>query len=285
MLAAGHTVTGLARSEASANAIAAMGADVRRGDLADLDGLRAAAAEADGVIHLAFRHDLMQQGDMAAAGEVDLAALGAFADALAGTGKPLVGTSGTLMLAHAHLGRAGTEDDVLDGGYRIDSENLVIGLASRGVRSAVVRLPPTVHSELDAHGFVPSLIAMARAHGRAAYLGDGENRWAAGHTRDAARLYRLAFESAPAGTRLHAVGDEGIAFREIAEAIGRRLGVAAVSVAAEDAPESFGFLASFVALDAPVTSDVTRRVMGWEPREVGLLADLELEHYFADAAN
>lgn len=284
LLAAGHRVTGLARSDASAAAIEARGAEVRRGDLDDLDALHDAATRADGVIHLAFRHDLMQKGDMSTAGAVDLAALGAFADALAGTGKPLVGTSGTLMLAGANLGRAGTEEDVLEGGYRIDSENFVIGLSSRGVRSSVVRLPPTVHSALDAHGFVPSLIAMARAHGRAAYVGDGTNRWAAGHTLDAARLYRVALESAPAGTRLHAVGDEGIAFREIAEAIGRRLGVPTVSVAADDATEAFGFLAPFVGLDAPVTSEVTRRVMGWAPREVGLLEDLELEHYFAGAA-
>ena len=284
LLTAGHRVTGLARSDASADAIAALGADVRRGDLGDLDTLREAAVEADGVIHLAFRHDLMQQGDMATAGAVDLAALAAFADALAGTGKPLVGTSGTLMLAGANLGRAGTEEDVLAGGHRVDSENFVIGLSSRGVRSSVVRLPPTVHSSLDVHGFVPSLIAMARTRGRAAYVGDGANRWAAGHTLDAARLYRLAIESAPAGTRLHSVGDEGIAFREIAETIGRRLGVPAVSVVADEAADSFGFLASFVGLDAPVTSEVTRSVMGWAPREVGLLADLELEHYFAVAA-
>jgi len=285
LLAAGHTVTGLARSDASAAAIEAMGADVRRGDLGDLDTLREVAAEADGVVHLAFRHDLMQKGDMGTAGAVDLAALGALAEALESTGKPLVGTSGTLMLAGAHLGRAGTEEDVLEGGHRIDSENFVIDLSSRGVRSSVVRLPPTVHSALDAHGFVPSLIAMARAHGRAAYVGDGANRWAAGHTLDAARLYRLALESAPAGTRLHAVGDEGIPFREIAEAIARRLGVPAVSVTADDAAENFDFLASFVGLDAPVTSEVTRRVMGWAPRELGLLEDLELEHYFATAAS
>jgi nucleoside-diphosphate-sugar epimerase len=283
LLAAGHAVTGLARSDASAAAIEAMGADVRRGDLGDLDTLREAASQADGVVHLAFRHDLMQKGDMATAAAVDLAALGAFSEALAGTDKPLVGTGGTLGLAMLNLGRTATEADAAASGYRFDAETFVIGLAERGVRASVVRLPPTVHSALDAHGFVPSLIAMARTHGRAAYVDDGMNRWAAGHTLDAARLYRLALESAPAGTRLHAVGDEGIAFREIAEAIARRLGIPAVSVTADDAAESFGFLAPFVGLDAPATSEVTRSVMGWAPREVGLLEDLRLEHYFAVA--
>jgi len=186
-----------------------MGAKVRRGDLDETDDLRAAASAADGVIHLAFRHDLMQAGDRNGAASADLGAINAFAKALAGTGKPLVGTSGILLLAIANPGQVGTEEDVVHGGFRIDAENLVIGMADRGVRSSVVRLPPTVHSVVDTTGYIPTLIGIARDKGFAAYVGDGTNRWPAVHTLDAAHLFRLALENAVAGTRLHAVGDEG----------------------------------------------------------------------------
>jgi nucleoside-diphosphate-sugar epimerase len=233
LLQNGHSVVGLARSEAAAARLTGWGADVLRGDLDDLDGLHAAAQVADGVVHLAFRHDAMRAGDFTGAAETDLAALRAIADALAGTDKPLVGTSGTAMLALAAPGRTGTEDDSQPGGYRIDAENFVIGLADKGIRSSVVRLPPITHSTLDHHGFAPTLIAFARQHGVSTYVGDGSNRWPAVHTLDAARLYRLALESAPAGTRLHAVGDEGIEFRRIAEAIGRGLDVPVRSVEAD----------------------------------------------------
>src|SRR6266702_1516093 len=230
LLQHGHSVVGLARSDASATRLTQWGAEVVPGDLDDLDGLLAAAQAADGVVHLAFRHDAMQAGDLTSAAETDLAALRAIADALAGTGKPLVGTSGTALLTRALLGRTGTEDDALPGGYRVDAENLVIDLADKGIRSSVVRLPPITHSRLDHHGFAPSLIAFARQHGVSTYVGDGSNRWPAVHTLDAAQLYRLALESAPAGTRLYAVSDEGIAFRRIAEAIGRGLDVPVRSV-------------------------------------------------------
>lgn len=272
---AGHQVVGLARSEASAAAVTALGAQVRRGDLDDLDGLRAAAADADAVIHLAFKHDLMQSGDFEGAANADFLAVQAIADALVDTGKPLVGTSGTLMLTFADLGRTGTEDDVIGNGPRVDTENLIIGLADRGVQSSVVRLPPAVHSELDHHGFIPTLIGIARSTGVSGYVGDGANRWPAGHTLDAAHLYRLALEKAPAGSRLHAVGDEGIPFREIAEAIGRHVGVATHSMP----PEHFGPLAPVIGLDNPASSARTQELLGWTPSHPGLIADLDEGRY------
>ena len=281
LLEAGHKVVGLARSDASADALVAAGAEVQRGDLDDLDGLREAAAAADGVIHLAFKHEAMRAGDFVGALTADLRAIEAIADALAGSEKPFVGTSGTLLLAGACLGRVGTEADTLDGGPRIDAENTVIALAERGVRSSVLRLPPTVHSALDRHGFVPGLIAVAREKGVSGYVGDGANRWPAGHTLDAAHLYRLALESAPAGTRLHAVDDEGIAFRQIAEVIGRHLDRPVVSVPADEAEAHFGYLSAFVALDNPASGARTRELLGWQPTHPGLIADLEQGHYFA----
>jgi nucleoside-diphosphate-sugar epimerase len=281
LLAAGHQVVGLARSDASAARLEAAGAEVRRGDLTDPDGLAEAAAAADGVIHLAFIHELMVAGDWLTAVAADLAATRAMGAALAGSGKPFVTTSGTLMLAMGGItGRPGTEADALDGGPRVDAENHVVGLAGEGVRSAVVRLPPTVHSDLDLHGFVPVLIGIARDTGVAGYAGHGANRWPAVHTRDAARVYRLALESAPAGTRLHAVADEGVPFRDIAAAIGRHLGVPVAPRRAEH----FGFLAGFAGLDGPVTSTATRDLLGWQPAHPRLLADLDEGHYFADRA-
>ena len=286
LLGAGHEVVGLARSDESAAQLEAAGATVRRGDLSDLDGLREAAAESDGVIHLAFRHDLMQTGDMEGAAKVDLAAIRAMYEPLIGTDKAFVGTSGTAVLAMAaDLGRPGTEEDVLPGGLpgggRIDNENELIALSARGVRTSVVRLPPTVHSHLDKHGFVPTLIRLARSNGRAGYPGEGTNRWPAVHTLDAARLYRLAVESVPGGTRLHAVGDEGVPMREIAEAIGRGLGVPVASIPADEAETQFSYLARFVGLDNPTSSARTRELTGWAPEHPGLIADLDEGHYFA----
>ncbi|HEX4352549.1 MAG TPA: NAD-dependent epimerase/dehydratase family protein, partial [Polyangiales bacterium] len=201
LLAAGHHVIGLARSEASASALVAAGAEVLRGDLDDLDGLAQATRVADGVIHLAYKHELALSGSadgFARAAAHDLRAIQAIGEALAGSGKPFVGTSGTALLSYAKLGRTGTENDKLPGGPRIDSENTAIAMAERGVRSSVVRLAPTVHSALDRSGFVPSLIGLARKNGFSAYVGEGKNRWPALHTLDAARLYRLALEAAPA---------------------------------------------------------------------------------------
>ncbi|MGC5255841.1 SDR family oxidoreductase [Gordonia sp. DT218] len=282
LLQAGHQVVGLARSDAAAAAVAEQGAVVRRGDLDDLEGLADAARDADGVIHLAFKHDAMAAGDLASAAAADLAALDALGNALIGTGKPLVGTSGTAMIPMMGVtGRPGTESDAFDGGYRIDAENALVGLAERGVRSSVLRLPPSVHSDLDHHGFVPSLIGFARENGFSGYPGTGDNRWPAVHTRDAARLYRLALEGAPAGTRLHAVGDEGVPIREIAEAIGRGAGIPTRTVRSEDNEEVFRFLAAFVSVDNPTSAAITRELMDWKPELPGLIEDLDAGHYFA----
>src|SRR5271154_3658971 len=236
LLAAGHKVVGLARSEASAEKVSSAGAEVRRATLDDLDGLRDAAKNADGVIHLAFKHDLaFVSGDFAGAVAADLRAVEAIGEALVGSGKPFVNTTGTLLLAHSVHGRAGTEDDEgqAGGNPRVASENLSIAFGKRGVRTSIMRLAPTVHSSLDHHGFIPLLVAAARKSGFSAYVGDGSVRWPAVHTLDAARLYRLAVESAPAGSRLHAAADEGVPFRAIAEAIGGGLGVPAQSFSAE----------------------------------------------------
>lgn len=287
LLRAGHTVVGLARSQASAKALEALGVEVRLGDLDDLAGLRETAASTDGVIHLAYKHDLALSGSpdgYQTAAAHDLRAVQAIGEALAGSGRPFVGTSGTALLAFAGLGRTGTEADTLPAGPRIDSENTVIELARRGVRSSVVRLAPTVHSALDRQGFVPSLVSMARKNGFSGYVGEGANRWPAIHTLDAARLYRLALEKAPAGTRLHGAAEEGIAFREIAAAIGAGLKVPAKSIAVEDAGKYLGFLAGFAQLDNPVSSARTREVLGWSPSHAGLLEDLAAGHYFASAA-
>lgn len=278
LLKAGHSVVGLARSDASADALAHAGAEVRRGDLDDLDGLREAAAAADGVVHLAFKHDLMATGDYAGAVDADLAAVRALAEGLEGSGGPFVGTSGTVMLAG--LNRVGTEDDVLSSGSRIDAENALMAFAGRGVRPSVVRLPPIVHSTLDTTGFVHALIAAARNAGRSGYVGDGANRWPSVHTLDAARLYRLALEEAPADTRLHAVHDEGIPFRQIAEGIGRHLGLPTVSIPADEAEAHFGWLARSAGIDNPTSAALTRKRFGWVPTEPGLLADLG--SYFPD---
>lgn len=279
LLGAGHEVVGLVRSDASAAVVTGMGAEARRGDLDDLDGLREAATAADGVLHLAFKHDLIATGDFAGAGAANMLAVEAIGDALKGSGKSFVIVGGTLMLAVV-AGRPGTEDDVLEEGPRIDAENAVIALADNGVRSSVVRLPPLVHGPAD-HGFGPALIGMATRHGVSGYVGDGANRWPAVHVLDAARLCRLALEQAPAGSRLHAIGDEGVPFREIAEVIGRGLDVPTTSVAAEDAAAHFGFLGGLVGLDNPTTAVRTAELLDWRPTAPGLLEDLEKGDYFA----
>jgi nucleoside-diphosphate-sugar epimerase len=281
LLGAGHEVVGLARSDDSAARIEAAGAAVRRGDLDDLDGLKAAASEADGVIHLAFRHDLMAT-DMEMAIATDMAATQAFGDALAGTDKAFVNTSGTLMLALAGVsGRAGTEDDRSPGGHRGDVENAMLALADRGVRSAVVRLSPFVHSDIDKHGFGPILIGIAREKGFAGYPGEGTNRLPGVHTLDAARLYRLAVESAPAGQVLHGVGDEGVPTKEIAEAIGRGTGLPVRSIPREETADYFGFLTFALVADNPTSNAKTREILGWKPTHPGLIADYDAGHYFA----
>jgi nucleoside-diphosphate-sugar epimerase len=288
LLSHGHQVVGLARSDASAEAVAALGAEVRRGDLDDLDGLRQAASEVDGVTHLAFKHEAMRTGEFMAAVDSDMAATQALGEALLGTDKPLVTTGGTLMLAMGGItgrgGRVGTEDDQPEGGPRVDAANYTLGLARHGVRSSVVRLAPLVHSDLDSHGFTHALIAFARENGVAAYVGDGSNRWPAANTYDIGVLYRLAVEKAPAGSTFHGVGDLGIPGKLIAETIAGKLGVPTRSITEDEAPQYLGFLAAFAGLDNPTSNDKTRQVLGWEPTHPGWVDDVEQGHYFAAVA-
>jgi nucleoside-diphosphate-sugar epimerase len=281
LLGAGHHVVALARSEESAAKLTAVGAEVQHGDLDDADVIAKAAADADGVIHLAYRRDLATAGDVAGVARAYQNVLAAVGEALAGTDKPFVTPIGTLVLwAGGITGRTGTEDDAFESGMLADPENATIALAGQGVRAAVIRLAPVVHSTLDTRGFVPALVQMARDKGVAGYVGDGANRWPAVHTLDAARLVRLALESAPGGTRLHGVAEEGVPFRQIAEAIGRNLGVPTASIAAEEAAAHFGYLGMFVAADNPAASALTRQRLGWQPTHPGLLADLDEGHYF-----
>ena len=278
LLEAGHRVTGLARSDEGAAKLTAAGATARRGNLDDPDGLRDAAAAADGVIHLAFEHDF---DDFMAVAQKDLRAVEAMGEALAGSDRPFVITSGTLLLAALGQGRVGTEHDTMPSGPRIDSENAAIALAERGVRSSVIRLSPLVHSNLDHHGFAHHLIRTARDTGVSAYIGDGSNRWPAVHTLDAARMYRLALETAPAGTRLHGVADEGVAFCDIAAVIGRHVNVPVVGISSEQAGH-FGFLALFASLDNPTSNALTQKVLDWHPERPGLIEDLDEGHYFRE---
>ncbi|MFJ6696167.1 SDR family oxidoreductase [Streptomyces sp. NPDC091272] len=270
LLGAGHTVTALARSDASAAGAEAAGADVLRGGLADLDVLRAGAEQADGVIHLAFSNDFSSPEAVARSIDEEAAALGALGDALVGTGRPLVTVSGTPFAP----GRLATEDDPLptEGivAGRGRSVNRVLELASRGVRTSAVRLPRTVHHE-GKGGFAGLLTDIARRTGVSGYPGDGAQRWPAVHAIDAAVLFRLALEKAPAGTAWHAVNDEGDAVADIAAVIGRRLGVPVQSVP----EESFGPLGPVFAMDQPATSAHTRGALGWEPTHPRLLQDLE----------
>ena len=292
LIAAGHEVTSLARSDMAAAALSALGAKVRRGDLEDLDGLKEAAADSDGVIHVAFRRDLLASGGIDAVTAAELSAVLAFGEALAGTGKPLVAAGSIGSPTWEGLGRPATEHDpALPGGdqysgtlrVRNIAETTVIGLAEQGVRSSIVRLPTIAHSTTDGAGFLPLLIGLAKERGVVGYPGDGANRWPAVHIRDAASLFRLALEQGPPGRYWHAVQDEGIPFREIAEAIGSRLGLAAVSIPADVLmlPGYFGFLANLVTLDLPASNLITRRTLGWEPAQPSLLADLDNGHYFS----
>ncbi|MEV0291710.1 SDR family oxidoreductase [Kribbella sp. NPDC050820] len=269
-----HQVVGLARSDEGAASVAAAGAEVYRGDLADLDGLRTAADAADGVIHTAFIHDF---ANFAASVEVDRRAIEAIGEALTGSGKPFVITSGTGLVGGDGIATEDSRPDpnVPTNGRR-ENEDVAVSYVDHDVRVSVLRLPPTVHDEGD-HGFVPGLIEIARTQGVSAYPGDGANRWAAVHRLDAERLYRLALESAPAGSRLHAVGEEGIPLRAIADVIGRHLDL---PVAAVEDPAHFGWLAGFATLDAPASSARTQELLDWHPTHPGLIADLEKGHYF-----
>ncbi len=275
LIGAGHQVVGLARSDASADAIAAAGAEVHRGALDDLDVLRAGAAGSDGVIHLGYVHDFSQ---IEAAARTDQHAIETLGSALEGSDRPLVIASGTLGLAP---GRVGTERDTADpsGWPRTANANIALSFASRGVRSSIVRLPPTVHGEGD-HGFMARLIQIARERGVSGYIGDGSNRWPAVHRLDAAQVFRLAAEDAPAGAVLHGVAEEGVPIRDVAEVIGRHLELPVVSVPEQEAADHFGWLGMFLGVDAAASSALTREQLGWEPTHQGLIADLDEGHYF-----
>jgi nucleoside-diphosphate-sugar epimerase len=293
LIAAGHEVTGLARSDKSAAALTALGAKVRRGDISDLEGLKAAASESDGVIHVAHRQDLLPSGGIDAVAAAELQIMLAYGEALAGSGKPLVVSGSIGAPGWENLGRPATEEDPsLPGGdaykgtlrVRNVVETTVIGLAERGVRSSIVRIPTIAHSTTDV-AFLPLLIGLAKEKGVIGYPGEGENLWPAVHARDLAILFRLALEKGEAGKYWHGVESEGIRFREIAEAIGSRLGVPAVSIPADVLmlPGYFGFLANLVTLDLPASNLITRQTLGWEPAQPGLLEDLDNGHYFPAA--
>jgi nucleoside-diphosphate-sugar epimerase len=274
LLGAGHQVLGLARSDSSAAAIAAAGAEVLRGDLGDLDTLRAGAAGSDGVIHLAFIHDF---SDFEASIGADRRAIETLGAALEDSGKPLVIASGTPAVP----GRLAIEGDESASGSpaaaRVANAHVALDMAARGVRSSVVGLPRTVYGDGDRHGFIARMVGIARDSGVSGYIGDGSNRWPAVHVLDAAHLFRLAVEQAPAGSRLHAVGDEGVPIRDIAAVIGRHLNLPTASVPAED----FGWLGHILAIDQPASSAQTRALLGWQPVQPGLIEDLDKGHYFA----
>jgi nucleoside-diphosphate-sugar epimerase len=286
LIGAGHHVVGLARSEASAATLAAAGAEVLRGTIDDLDTLRRATAASDGVIHLAFQHDIAFSGGFQDAAAADRRAVETFGEALAGSGRPFLIASGTLGLAP---GRVATERDGRDPGpaahlgggpqTRLGTAQMTLSLASRGVRSSVVRLPPTVHGEGD-HGFMATLVGIARDKGVSGYIGDGSNRWPAVHRLDAAHLFCLGLEQAPAGSVLHAVADEGVPVRAIAEVIGRHLDLPVAAVSPENAAEHFSWLGAFLGSDSPASSALTRELLGWQPVHPGLIDDLDKGHYF-----
>ena len=273
LIEGGHEVVGLARSDASAAAVKAMGAEVRRGDLGDPAGLREAAADADAVIHLAFDHATMLAGNFAGAVATDLAVVQAFGEALAGTGKTLIGIGLT------HTGDA-KRDAAIDANPRSAVARAIAGLTERGVRTILVGIPPVTHGAGDRHGFIPMLIKIARDTGVSGYVGDGTNKWPAGHVLDIARLYRLALDEAPAGAQLYGATEQGITVREIAETIARHLDIPTLSIPAEQAADHFKTF-PFITLDITMPNSGTRQLPDWEPVHPGLIADLEKGHYFA----
>jgi nucleoside-diphosphate-sugar epimerase len=290
LVAAGHRVVALARSDSAGQALRSAGAEVQPGSLDDIDILRTGAAASDGVIHLAFKSDMAFAGDFLGASRADRAVIETLGEALAGTGKPLVVASGMLGVLGLPSGVVATERDGLSipaagtelvpgANHRLENAHVALAFAGRDVRSSIVRLPPATHGDGD-NGFMPLALGLARQKGAAAYVGDGANRWPAVHRDDAARLFRLALESAPAGSVLHAVGDEGVAIRDVAEVFASRMNIPAISVTSEHIGEYVGFLAGFWGFDGPATTEVTRALTGWVPTHAGLLADLKDGRYF-----
>ena len=291
LIAAGHEVTALARSDKAAAAATALGANVRRGSLEDLDGLKEAAAASDGVIHVAHRQDLMPTGGINAVAAAEVEIMLAYGQALAGSAKPLVVSGSVGSPGWEGLGRPATEQDMpLPGGdpykntlrVRNIVETTVIGLAEKGIRSSIVRIPEIMHSSTDYAGFLPLLIGLAKEKGVVGYPGDGANHWGAVHARDLATVFRLALEKGGAGRSWHAITDVAVPYRQIAEAIASRLNLPAVPIPADVLmlPGYFGFLANLVTLDTPTSNTITRQLLGWEPAQPGLFADLDNGHYF-----
>jgi nucleoside-diphosphate-sugar epimerase len=281
LIAAGHDVVGLARSETKAAALAAAGAEALIGTIDDLDLLRDAASDADAVIHLAFKHDIAFSGDFPAAAAADRTAIDAIGEALRGTGKAFTIASGTLETAPGEVATEHDRPDLGEGSgaaVRLANAQAVLDLADQGVRASVVRVP-IVHGENDP-GFLTVLVEIARSRGVSGHVDDGSARWPAAHLADVAAVFRLAIEKAPAGSVLHAVDDEGVPFREIAAAVGAGLGIPTVSVPADEAIGHFGWLGAFAAVDRGASSDYTRELLGWKPNGPSLLADLEQGHYF-----
>jgi nucleoside-diphosphate-sugar epimerase len=274
LLDAGHQVLGLARSDAAAASLAAAGAEVHRGSLEDFESLAAGARACGGVIHTAFVHDF---SNYAPAAEKDRRAIQTLGTTLAGSDRPFIVTSGTLLVQRQ--GPLATEEEAPNPSFPRKSEEAALAVAARGVRVAVVRLPPSVHGDGD-HGFVPALIAIARQKGVSAYVGDGFNRWPAVHRLDAAHLYRLVLEKGSAGAKYHGVADEGVPFRDIAGVIGRRLNVPVVARSPQEAADHFGWLAHFVGIDCPASSAQTQERLGWRPTQPGLIPDLDRPSYF-----
>ena len=273
LITSGHEVLGLARWDRGAETLAAIGAKIHRGSLEDLESLREGARKADAVIHTAFNHDFSRFAENCADDRRAIEVVGAV---LEGSERPMLVTSGLALIAP---GRIATEEDKASPDFPRASETAATAVAARGVRASAVRLAPSTHGDGD-HGFVPHLIKLAREKGVAAYIGDGQNRWPGVHRRDAARLYRLALEQGVERGPFHAVDDEGVPFKAIAEVIGRRLGVPVVSKTSEEAAGHFGWFAGFAGMDIPSSSARTRSVLGWKPEQPGLLADLDQAHYF-----
>lgn len=276
LIGAGHEVVALARSESSAASLRATGVEVHRGSLEDVESLRAGAAKAEGVVHLGFIHDFSRFEHSV---RVDLDAIQTLGAALQGSGGPLLVASGTLGVKP---GKLATERDAPATGAspRFAAAQTALSFADKGVRSCILRFAPSVHGSGD-HGFMARLVAIARETGISGYIGDGSNRWPGVHRLDAARLVRLALEKAPPGSTVHAIADEGISIRAIAEVIGRHLKLPTAAISAEQAGAHFGWLAHFLGWDSPASNELTRSLLDWHPTHPGLIDDLEAGHYFS----